>query len=514
MLFLAPQLLCIRSLRFVEDSKISPSVVIGLIAAVFSSATSALLTRAVEHSVWLKLTPKTVRTTLTVAECHRLAQWSVSPLGRFNYIFSGCSWSLRFGGMLLFALAIIDPVLLSGVSPRISTTRAEEIRVRSKPQLAGFLDRSNNQYNGGQFRDNLMSIASLAQLTGLSAPPSKVCTNTTCHMEARAASIRAQCKAQQLPNPKQLGTQSFLSTTKAELCSDINPDVCVTLVKSDPATFAAFTTGYPRHCDGYGQQCPGRWATLFGAWVNAVDAPYNATLPINIVDCSLTFGNVSIEGTGGRSPTIKPSSFVLSSMNYNDLPAGAYEWRRIYTEQPNTYSPYSFSGVAGGAAGADTLYNNTLGLLLLNYADAKGSTALEVASQIEANFEYGTLFAFSREPHAAHLIITSETNVAMWHYNAKVLAILVVPLLATLLVMWRRWSVGDDEIVIGYLPVDIAKKGPVEPAEILEKNPYWTLRRHETDSDREERTLVWVSSTDESSLDQMTKGRLITRLFD
>ena len=77
-------------------------------------------------------------------------------------------------------------------------------------------------------------------------------------------------------------------------------------------------------------------------------------------------------------------------------------------------------------------------------------------------------------------------------------------------VMWRRWSVGDDDTVIGYLPVDIAKKGPVEPEQkIQRKGLPGTLRRHETDLDREERTLVWAGGIDESE-----KAHFVTRLFD
>lgn len=207
--------------------------------------------------------------------------------------------------------------------------------------------------------------------------------------------------------------------------------------------------------------CEGQWSTIFGAWVNAIDAEYNSTRPINIVDCAVLFGNVTITQAGGASPKIHRDSFAKSSQTFMHLGAAETAWRRIYTSEA-TQSPYSFAAQQGGASGANTLYEDTLALLLLNYADGTGADAAEAASTIEANFDMGALFAFARTPHAASVTTRVDKTVNVWEYDTRFLAVLAIPMLAMVTVLWGRWRVGDAEDVVTYRPIDIARRGPVD----------------------------------------------------
>lgn len=457
-LFLSPNSFHLSSLVVVQNSKIKPAVVVGLLSTVFSGASSALVTRAVEHHLWLKLAPRKVENHLTVAETHRLAQWSVSPGGRIAYIVTGHSWQLKIGGMLLFGLGVVNPVLLSGISQTDRSSTSTSFAPSTGGNFAGFLDRSNSAYNGGNFRDNLMSVAALAQMSNVTAPASSLCTTDGCSATASAASIQAVCNSYELDNTDKVGTQSSSAVTNI-LCSRINPQLCLTLSKNNPATYANFTTALPPSCEDSLNPCVGVWSTIFGVWVNVLDPSQDTKLPINVVDCTLSYGNVTISQNGSSTPQLDRSSFVQSTHLLAEYGSAPMFWRRIYNDWPTIQSPYTFAGAAGGVS-SNSLYEATLGLFLINYA--AGDSAQTVASRIEANFDMGTLFAFARAPGAASVTLRTDTRAPVWVYNKKVLAILVVPLLATLLSLWGRCAVGDDETVIGYNPVGIAMRGPVE----------------------------------------------------
>jgi hypothetical protein len=77
---------------------------------------------------------------------------------------------------------------------------------------------------------------------------------------------------------------------------------------------------------------------------------------------------------------------------------------------------------------------------------------------MEANFDMATLFAFARSPHAASVDITTTLERNIWTYDTSVLAILALPLLATVLVLCIGWKVQSDEVVIGYDPLEIARR--------------------------------------------------------
>lgn len=90
-----------------------------------------------------------------------------------------------------------------------------------------------------------------------------------------------------------------------------------------------------------------------------------------------------------------------------------------------------------------------------------------VARAIEANIDMATLFAFARAPHAASLEITKLHEVNIWTYDTRVLAILAPPLLATILVLSICWRIQSDSVVIGYDPLEIARRAE----EVLKPQP-------------------------------------------
>ena len=119
-----------------------PTAVIPLIGVTLASATSALLTRCVEHSLWETLlrdrsiTPTGRR--LTSENTSKQAQWSTSSFARLLYSFNGQSLTLRFGRLFLLGAAIVNPVLLCGVRPESSLTLERSDTVPTGLAFAGF----------------------------------------------------------------------------------------------------------------------------------------------------------------------------------------------------------------------------------------------------------------------------------------------------------------------------------------------------------------------------------------
>ena len=73
-----------------------------------------------------------------------------------------------------------------------------------------------------------------------------------------------------------------------------------------------------------------------------------------------------------------------------------------------------------------------------------------------------TLLAFSRSPYSSDLIITRSSSIPIYVYDRWVLAILLLPLIATILGTWGRWRITGQDIFVGYDPVEIARRGPVD----------------------------------------------------
>jgi hypothetical protein len=178
--FLTPASLHLESLVVVQSGKLQPTVAVSLLAALLVASTSALATRCVEQSLWLKLAPRTIRRRITAHESHRLAQWSVSPLARLTYFVSGSSWLLKLGGVMLISGAVLSPVLLVGVTQRDATSISNVIKINDTALFAGFLDPSNMYYNGGSFSDVPTTIASLA-IIFFRATWASACDASTAH---------------------------------------------------------------------------------------------------------------------------------------------------------------------------------------------------------------------------------------------------------------------------------------------------------------------------------------------
>ena len=122
-------------------------------------------------------------------------------------------------------------------------------------------------------------------------------------------------------------------------------------------------------------------------------------------------------------------------------------------------SPYYFTAITGSEDTADALYDSPIATLLLG---PKATTSsVQILLSVEAIFDTATLMAFSRSPYASSLEITTTASLPVYVYDSRVLAILLVPFLATVLGTWGRWRVAVKDVLVGYDPVEIARRGPV-----------------------------------------------------
>lgn len=137
----------VRSFMYVGEGSIPPTFIVPLLGIILTGATSALLTRAVEHDVWSTILVRRhgpeVSQHLAADEIHRRSQWSVSPFARLVYALSGQSWLLRFSGMLLFGTAFLNPILLYGVNPSDTIDIKHEHFVPTEPKFVGFVPSYN-----------------------------------------------------------------------------------------------------------------------------------------------------------------------------------------------------------------------------------------------------------------------------------------------------------------------------------------------------------------------------------
>lgn len=144
----------IRSLVYVGEGALPPTTTIPLLGVLLTGATSALLTRAVEHGLWIdildgQLSSQYARL-LTDDEAYRRAQWSVSPFARLLlYSCSGASWLLRVSGLLLFCTAVLNPILLYGVTPTNRQLVATMDTTPSTSTFSGFVRSDAEAYSDG-----------------------------------------------------------------------------------------------------------------------------------------------------------------------------------------------------------------------------------------------------------------------------------------------------------------------------------------------------------------------------
>jgi hypothetical protein len=137
----------VESFTYVGKGTLPPTTAIPLLGVLLTGATSALLTRSVEHNLWTNLIRGRPESRFYKEfdrnEPYQRAQWTISPFSRLLYVFSGRSWLLRVSGVLLFGTALLNPILLYGLSSIIPPDkRAIE---RSLPKFAGFTDSSDSK---------------------------------------------------------------------------------------------------------------------------------------------------------------------------------------------------------------------------------------------------------------------------------------------------------------------------------------------------------------------------------
>ncbi|KAK0750260.1 hypothetical protein B0T18DRAFT_389712 [Schizothecium vesticola] len=479
-LFLNAITLRLNSLVHVSDpSYITPLVVVGLLAAVLGSATVAFTTRCAEHSLWLKLAPGNVKRPLTVGESRRLAQWSVSPLERIKYLFRGQSAPLRISGILLIATTTaVGPVLLAGISQGDLVDATSTFQAHAVDVWTPWITRSNYRSRQGSANDIPVFAAALASNDNLTLPVAPVCLNGTsstsnCSITTRSAALFAMCTPRTLPNTDKMASTvcSTGSSTSGpqyrNYCSTIVPSMCVNLTCGAPAVFANFRTGPDLSCalsseGSTPSQCntiPGTWATILGVWVGGMDLGIGDTKTINLVDCAIQYGNATLSQTGSSPPTLDRSSFMVSTHLLSEYSSPISGVRTFAWRENAARTPYYFTLRYVGT-GFNDIYASPVASGLLG--DDASNSAEHVARQIERNFDWATLAAFSKGVNASDVTTTRTTVTRVYVYDRRVLSILLIPVIATVMSAWGRLRVGSDEVVRGYDPVAIAQLGPVE----------------------------------------------------
>jgi hypothetical protein len=138
----------VESFKHVGKGILPPTTAIPLLGVLLTGATSALLTRSVEHNLWTNLFRGNPGSSfygeLAQNEPYQRAQWTISPFSRLLYVFGGRSWLLRVSGVLLFGTALLNPILLYGVRPRSTTNLDVKSIDRSAPKFKGFTSNGNS----------------------------------------------------------------------------------------------------------------------------------------------------------------------------------------------------------------------------------------------------------------------------------------------------------------------------------------------------------------------------------
>lgn len=295
-------------------------------------------------------------------------------------------------------------------------------------------------------------VSSLVAMNNLNAPAAAVCGDSVCTATTRANALQAECLAFDLP-------EYYPDYT---LCSSFGNTTCLTKTPNG----VNFTTGSVTRCADaiYGMTClSSDFAVILGLWTSWNSATQEHTG--HAVDCKIHRGSVEITQTGSGTPVITRDSFTKSTTRM-EIPSNEYYWQQFYGSYKSaTVTPYRFS------LADPTRANNALAEYLLHKtrtAEGEGedwytlqmgtNDTQRVARTLEANMDMATLFAFARSPHAAALDITTTREDNIWTYDTPVLAILALPLLATILVLCIAWKVEGEEVVIGYDPLEIARR--------------------------------------------------------
>ncbi|KAF8428582.1 hypothetical protein EV426DRAFT_276991 [Tirmania nivea] len=482
LLYLKPIVFSLESLINPLAPGPSPQVLVSIGVAILSAATSAWATRCVEHYLWLKLAEPVTgnHRGVTLGEVQRIAQWTVSPMQRILYFFSGQLWSLKISGVMLLLTAFVNTALLAGISTQSRQTISTQDFPpdNSTKPFSGYLTTANNRYRGGDYRDIPTEIAATVALSNLTVPPvATLCgSNTSCKIRARVAALNAKCLAKSYSNinlasstevevPKLDPDSQKLSGRLITYKSQLNAGHTVTLNPGvSPTTWVNFSSSYIGgtkmwYSSGWSWgntgNAPGDFSNIFGAWAFGGEYGEDRVLyPSESVDCNIHFGWVWVTQVGSNSPTLD-STFIK---NYRGLSEqfGLNVIGRIYGE--SNRSPFSFTGLAVGT-GSNTLFDVPVGYLLL------GETAYvhadTVAKRIERVFQMATLMAWGRLPSAAHAYYTTTITKTDYVYDSRYLLVLFVPAVAAFLGGFGKWRMGDSRAVPGYNPMVIASRGPV-----------------------------------------------------
>jgi hypothetical protein len=297
-------------------------------------------------------------------------------------------------------------------------------------------------------------------MNNLSAPVADVCSDASCSVVTRAHALQAECLGSDLPQP----TQPAQEKVNVTICSTFGNTTCLSQVDFG----FVFTTGPMTHCDEtpYPDECLlSDFAVILGVW-SSYDAE-NPRYSGHAVDCKIQKGSVEIRQNGTSTPIMTRESFLTATtrMESFSLP---WHWQASYrtpVRDKETVKAYHFNSTQGMVKDVPMAE-----YLLHNDAKATGSSndwfasqlgtndTQRVARAIEANIDMATLFAFAKAPHAASLDITETHDVSVWTYDTRVLAVLALPLLATILVLSIYWRVQSNEVVIGYDPLEIARR--------------------------------------------------------
>ncbi|KAK0728933.1 hypothetical protein B0T21DRAFT_444443 [Apiosordaria backusii] len=298
-LYLTPESYRVESLLQPNRGTIKPAAVVGLLATILAASTSTLVTRCVEHSLWIRLAsgPSQKATTkrrifsanwtddrLTVGEVRRIAQWSTSALQRLLYLvefdngLDRRSWLLRpTGPLLMAAVIVVGPVLLTGISQSVATTITTQDVPRSVDPWQPRQDAGNTMWRSRMERDNPTTMAALVAMNNFTAPVAPLCNNIThpdrqsCSVKARTLSIRAECSGETSEDPDGVGLKDDYRNATSSFCVDQGAasELCVKLHTGTPNIHGAFASGrYPCTASDI-KECPlwdedGRWARLLG----------------------------------------------------------------------------------------------------------------------------------------------------------------------------------------------------------------------------------------------------------
>lgn len=299
-------------------------------------------------------------------------------------------------------------------------------------------------------------LASLVSMNNLSAPVANVCNDASCSAMTRAQALGAECMGFDLPQP----TQEQGNVT---ICSAFGNTTCL----SQGPVGINFTTGPMTWCWGspYAGEClVSDFAVILGVW-SSFDTIGRRHIG-HAVDCKIQKGSVEIRQNGTGMPHMLRETFLTTTTRM-EISSPEWFWQssyRIPRRLEKTVKPYLFSSKGGmvkefpmteyllsnnrtGTDGPEDWYASQLGT----------NDTQRVARAIEANIDMATLFAFAHAPHASPIDITETHQVSIWTYDARVLVVLVLPFLATILVLSAYWRVQSDEVVIGYDPLGIAR---------------------------------------------------------